>query len=104
VITERLSFRAKYGHGDELVGLLKETFEGMAVAGGAIGGRIYTDATGPMFSVIAEIDYPDMAAWLKGASTDTEQYATAQFQEWFGRMQQITESGERQLLNCEKLL
>ena len=103
MITERLTFRARYGHGDELVGLLKESFKDLFPTQELKSARIYTDATGPMFSVAVEMDFEDMAAWMRMTAGDPDTYGSAQFQEWFGRMTQVTEAGERQLLNTEVL-
>ena len=55
-----------------------------------------------MFTVAVEIDYPDLAAWQ--AATGPGSYEGADFQEWFARMVAVTERGERQLFNSEKLL
>jgi hypothetical protein len=35
--------------------------------------------------------------------TSRELYAQADFQQWFGSMMEVTERGERQLLNMERL-
>ena len=102
MITERLSFRAKYGRGDELVQLLKATF-GKFVSPEVAGGRLYTDATGPMFSVIAESDFADMAAYAKFQASAGEMFANPEFQAQFAKMTECTESGERQLFNSEPL-
>ncbi len=101
MITERLSFRAKYGHGDELVALFKEQYARLAQSG-VTGARLYTDATGPMFSVILESDFANMADYAAFLQ-DTSMYSEPQFAAWFGRMQAITESGDRQVLNMERL-
>jgi quinol monooxygenase YgiN len=103
MLTERLVFRAKYGHGDELAGLFKEWFGKMAAQAGLVGARVYTDATGPMFSVIAESDFNDMAAYASFSSQDQEMYRDPEFQKWFARMQELTEHGERQLFHMERL-
>ncbi len=103
MLTERLTFRAKYGHGDELVGLLKEMFAKMGDQGGIAGARIYTDATGPMFSIVNEMDFADMAAYAAFFTADQTMYSDPEFQAWFARMQELTETGERQLLNMERL-
>jgi hypothetical protein len=102
VITERLTFQAKYGHGDELVALFKEsmaTFQSM----GATGGRLYTDLTGTMFTVITELDYPSMDEWARIWGASNAEYGSSEFQEWFARMMAVTERGDRQLLNMEQL-
>ncbi len=103
MITERLTFRAKYGHGDELVALFKEWHNTMARDLGAAGHRIYTDATGPMFTVAVETDFADMAAYGAYTAKAGQVYGEPRFADWFGRMQQVTEHGERQIFNLETL-
>ena len=104
MITERLSFRATYGQGDTLVQLFKEQFPTMVKDTPITGARIYTDFTGPMFSVIVESDFPDIDAYMTFMKADNAEYATAEFQAWFGRMMEVTEAGDRQVLNLEKLI
>ncbi|HMO95925.1 MAG TPA: hypothetical protein PKD27_07365 [Tepidiformaceae bacterium] len=97
MIVERLSFRAKYGRGDELVALLKSA-PGANTGGFAVR-RIYTDHTGPMFTVQAEVESPGLRAYTETTLSETAEYGSAEFQQWFARMVECTESGERQLLN-----
>ncbi len=104
MLTERLTFRARYGQGDELVGLFREWFGRMGKQSGMLDARLYTDATGPMFTVVAESDFPDMAAYANFFAQDQSMYADAEFQAWFGRMVAATESGDRQLFNMERLM
>ncbi len=104
MLTERLTFQAKYGHGDELIALFKEMYATQLATAGIAGARIYTDATGPMFSVIVESDFPDWAALAAVNSNEGEMYGTPDFQAWFARMREITERGERQLFNSEALI
>ncbi|MBI2767762.1 MAG: hypothetical protein HYX53_17840 [Chloroflexi bacterium] len=104
MLTERLTFRAKYGHGDELTGLFREWFSKMAKQAGMTGARLYTDATGPMFTVVAESDFPDMAAYAAFFAQDQSMYADPEFQTWFGKTVAATESGDRQLFNMDKLM
>lgn len=99
MITERLTFRAKYGHGDELVALFREFYPKLRAAG-VLQARLYTDATGPMFTVVAESDFPDMAAYAAFFS-DSSMYADPEFAGWFARMMAATESGDRQLFHME---
>jgi hypothetical protein len=101
MITERLTFKAKYGHGDELVALFKESIANLFPTEGVRGVRVYTDATGPMFSVVTEMDYDDATSWSRLTAGDPAVYGTSAFQEWFAKMMAVTESGERQLLNME---
>ena len=102
MITERLSFRAKYGEGDGLVQLMKDSMSIMPM-GAVQSARLYTDLTGPMFSVILEIDHADMDAYAASTKGDSEDYARSEFQEWFAKMAAITEGGDRQLLHSERL-
>ncbi len=104
MITERLSFRAKYGHGDELVNLFKEQFPSMVKGTPIIGARIYTDFTGAMFSVIVESDFPDLDAYFVFLKADNDDSAAKEFQAWFARMVAVTDGGDRQVLNLEKLV
>ena len=99
MLTERLTFKAKYGHGDELVALIRESFAEMGMMG-ATSARIYTDRTGTMFTVVMEADYANLAAYATATGGD-EAFSDAKFQEWFARMVAVTEGGERQLLNME---
>lgn len=103
MVTERISFRAGYGKGDALVALFKEQAVGLFSTPLVLGARLYTDLTGPMFSVIVESDFADMEAFTAFMKQDMAEYGTKDFQQWFSRMMAVTEVGERQLLNSEKL-
>jgi hypothetical protein len=90
-------FQAKYGRGDELVALLKEWFErtpaGRQVVAEGGGYRLLTDASGSFFTVVAEMEVADFAAWervLQGFLTDPASG------EWFTRSIEVTESGRRE--------
>jgi hypothetical protein len=104
MITERLTFRAKYGQGDALATLMRQNVEQLPMPSGVVGARLYTDFTGPMFQVIFEIDHADLNAFAADSQEQMGQYADARFQEWFGKMIACTELGERQILNSEKLI
>jgi len=104
MITERMTFRAGYGKGDDLVALFKEQATGFFNTPEVLGARIYTDLTGPMFSVIVETDFTDIDAYTAFTKRDMAEFGTKEFQEWFGRMMTVTEGGERQLLNSEKFV
>jgi hypothetical protein len=99
VIVERLTFQAKYGAGDELVALLTEFDRKMAAQMGASATRIYTDATGTMFTVQHESDYADLQAYAASQSQEADMYASADFRDFFARMVPLVEKGERQLFN-----
>ena len=102
MITERLSFRAKYGHGDVLAQLFKESFDQFITAD-VLGARIYTDVTGPMFTVVAESDFADLAAYSRYGDASNEMYANPDFGTWFAKMMACTETGDRQLFNSERV-
>lgn len=100
MIAERLTFQAKYGMGDELVRLFREMAPRLREAG--VGpARVYTDATGQMFTVQVEAEYADWNAYAAAMTAEQKMYAEADFQEWFRKMTAVTERGERQLLNVE---
>lgn len=101
MIVERLSFQARYGHGDELVALFKEFLAAQGKELGLTGGRIYTDLTGTMFTMQVESEFEDLAAYAKFMATDTQMFQTQAFQDWFGKMMTVTDGGERQLFNVE---
>jgi hypothetical protein len=96
-------FRAKYGRGDDLAGLMKEMYPKFSARMGIAAARLYTDVTGPMFSVITEVDFADGAAYAAASAHNPEMFADPEFQSWFARMAEVTESGETQLLNMERL-
>ncbi len=106
MIVERLNFRAKYGRGDELVALMTSYATDVGPKIGVDGAslkRIYTDLTGSMFTVQAEIEYADLAAYAASSGGDSQQYGSSVFQQWFAKMVECTELGERQLLNVTVL-
>ncbi|MEX2080033.1 MAG: hypothetical protein WEC33_00310, partial [Dehalococcoidia bacterium] len=103
MIIERLTFRAKYGQGDTLVGLLKEQIARQGAPRGGGASRIYTDRTGGMFTVEFEVEYPDLAAYARADEESQSMYGTPEFQEWFGKMTACTERGSRRLYNAEKV-
>lgn len=102
MITERMTFRAKYGQGDDLVALMKDSFSIMPTSD-LLGARLATDLTGQMFTCAIEMDFADLDTWAKSTQRDMEEYGSTAFQEWFAKMVACTEFGERQLLNVEKL-
>jgi hypothetical protein len=104
LITERLSFRAKYGQGDALVALMKENLKAMPPSASVVSARLYTDFTGPMFSVVLEIDHADLNAYAANTQQETQDFGSQEFQAWFAKMIECTEAGERQLFNSEKVV
>lgn len=93
----RQVFQAKYGRGDELVALFKEFNTRMQEAGGtAPRFRLLTDASGPFFTVVTEIEVENFATW-EGAFR--ESMARPWMGEWFSRMMPLVESGSREFYN-----
>lgn len=103
MIVERLTFQARYGHGDELVALFKDFLATQGQALGMTGGRIYTDLTGEMFTLQMETEFADLAAYAAFMARDQEQFASQTFQEWFAKTLPLTDGGSRQLLNVERV-
>lgn len=97
MLIARQVFQAKYGRGDELVALFKEFNARMQVAGGtAPRFHILTDATGPFFTVVTEIEVESFAAW---EGSFRESMDRPWMGEWFGRMMPLVESGSREFYN-----
>ncbi len=93
MLVARQVFRAKYGRGDELVALFKELNARMQEESGAAPRfRILTDATGPFFTVITEVEVESLAAW---EGSFRESMSRPWRGEWFGRMMPLVESGSR---------
>lgn len=104
MLVERMTFRAKYGRGDELVALFKDPVMQAQMRQMPVGAmRIYTDVTGPMFLVQVEQEIAGFKEYADYQTGESALYATADFQAWFGKMMEICESGERQLFRVESL-
>jgi hypothetical protein len=88
-------FQAKYGRGNELVGLFKETFPKL---GQDHTYRLLTDASGPFFTVVTEIEVANLAAWEQMTAN---LFAMPEFGEWFNRMLPLVESGRREFYHLE---
>ncbi len=95
MLVARQVFQAKYGRGDELVALFQEFNARMQQeAGGAAPRfRILTDASGPFFTVVTEVEVENFAAW---EGSFREGMARSWTGEWFGRMMPLVESGRRE--------
>ena len=92
-------FQAKYGRGDELVALFGEIAEHWRHGQHSIelhGNRTLTDASGPFFTVVTEIEVADFAAWQQFIA---EEFAMPEFGDWFARMMPLVESGRREFYN-----
>ena len=92
-------FQAKYGQGDELVALFKEAAEYWRQSDQLLtlrGFRILTDASGPFFTVVTEIEIESFAVWPQFMAAE---FALPQFADWFARMTPLVESGRREFYN-----
>ena len=64
MLVARQVFRARYGRGDDLVALFKEFNTRMQEEGEPTPRfRILTDASGPFFTVVTEVEVENFAAW-----------------------------------------
>jgi hypothetical protein len=96
MIVIRDVFQAKYGKGGELVQLFKEVRQAWG-ADLPYGTRILTDVSGPFFTVVVETHVESLAAWQQVA----ERFTGPDFEQWFGRMQGLVDSGRREFYNIE---
>jgi hypothetical protein len=94
MIVVRDVFQAKYGKGGELVALLKEVQPDMPQGYQ----RILSDASGPFFTIVTEIEVASLAEWENAMK---EVFANPKFGEWFERMVPLVESGRREFYNVE---
>lgn len=92
----RQTFQAKYGRGDELVALFKGFNKRMSEEGTIARFRILTDASGPFFTVVSEIEAESFADW-EGKFSETMNKPW--MGEWFGKMMDLVESGRRDFYN-----
>ena len=93
---ERLVFQAKYG--TDLVSALRKANEYMAQRD--VGqGRILTDLTGKMFTMIWEFQVPDLQQW---DNIRREMFQDPDFPALFAEMMAITESGHQEFYNIEE--
>jgi len=97
MLVARQVFQAKYGRGDELVALFQE-FNARRQEG--VGSeprvRILTDASGPFFTVVTEVEVESFAAW---EGSFREGMAQPWMGEWFSRMTSLVDSGTREFYN-----
>jgi len=92
-------FQARYGRGDELVALFQEIVGYWAEGEHAVAPRafrILTDASGPFFTVVTEMEIESFAAWPQLMA---EEFALPQFADWFRHMMPLVESGQREFYN-----
>ena len=94
MIIVRDVFHAKYGKGGELVALLKEANQELPHGYRSI----LTDASGPFFTVVAEMQVANLAEWEKLIG---EIFSNPEFGKWFARMEPLVRSGQREFYNVE---
>ncbi|MBX3071285.1 MAG: hypothetical protein KF883_12350 [Thermomicrobiales bacterium] len=92
MIVARQVFQAKYGRGDALVALFKGFNERLAEEEGISPFRILTDASGPFFTVVTEVEVASFAEWEGEFS---KLMARPWMGEFFGNMVELVESGRR---------
>lgn len=88
-------FQAKYGKGGELVALFKQAREKWLPD---YAERILTDASGPFFTVVTEMEVEGLAEWERCIA---EVFSLPEFGEWFARTTPLVESGRREFYNIE---
>ena len=90
MIVVRSVFQAKYGKGDELVQLIKESD---AIWPSERKYRMMTDLSGSFFTVVTETEYESFSAWEGDAQ---KYFGDDRFAAWFERMVPLVESGRRE--------
>ena len=94
MIVVRQVFQAKYGRGDELVALFQEFNTRMQEGSEpGISLRVLTDASGPFFTVVTEVEVESLAAW---EGKFRESMARPWMNDVFSRMMPLVESGSRE--------
>ncbi len=96
MIIERLVFTAKFGQGDTVVAAFKEWKERFNARFG-LSSRLLVDVTGPMFTVVVESEYRDMAHVAEMAARERAFFAEPEFGQWFARWSNAVEQGSREL-------
>jgi len=94
MILVRDVFQAKYGKGSDLAAHFKEAKDWSL----PYAPRVLTDASGPFFTVVTEIEFESLAAFEQKSG---EIFSAPEFGEWFARMTQLVESGRREFYNIE---
>jgi hypothetical protein len=97
MIVERLVFQTKFGQGDTVVQGFKNWKERYGVRYG-VASRLLVDVTGPMFTVVAENEYRDMAHVAEMEAAMTASFGDEEWRQWFAAWQGAVESGRRELL------
>ena len=95
MVVERNVFQVKYGK--DLVSVVKKGQEIFAKHGYPRG-RIMTDLTGDMFTVVWEAEWDNLAQFEQ---MGRRLFDLPEFHSWFAEMEAVTERGHRELWNVE---
>jgi hypothetical protein len=95
MVVERLVFQVKYGK--DLVSVAKKG-EKIFTKHGLRRGRLLTDLTGDMFTVVWENEWENLAEFEKARA---RMFDIPEFHSWFSEMEAVTEHGHRELWNVE---
>lgn len=90
MLVVRNVFRAKYGMGDALV---QHILGNMDIWSEGQNFRVLTDASGPFFTVVAEMTVENFAAYEQAEKAE---FAKPEFAGWFAAMVPLVESGYRE--------
>lgn len=93
MIVVRNVFQAKYGKGDELVQLIKES---QTVWPSEMNYRVMTDLSGNFFTVVTEAEYESFSDF---EANRRKLFSDDRFAAWFERMVPLIESGSREFYN-----
>lgn len=93
MIVVRHTQQAKYGMGDQVLTLLKETFDLVRQDPRVKGVRIVTDLSGPAFTVEVELHVESLAVYEQ---VQRELLAGAAFNSWFVRLAPLVDHGHLQ--------
>ncbi|HLZ22864.1 MAG TPA: hypothetical protein VKQ30_12140 [Ktedonobacterales bacterium] len=96
MIIERLVFRGKFGQSDAIVASFRDW---KARIGARFGApiRLLVDVTGPLFTVVVEIEYRDLAHFDELQRREQELYGSTEFETWFAGWSAVTASATREL-------
>jgi hypothetical protein len=97
MIVERLVIQAKFGQGDALVQGFKDWKQRYGTRYG-VASRLLVDVAGPMFTVVAENEYRDLAHVAEMEAEMTASFGDEEWRNWFSSWQGAVESGRRELL------
>ncbi len=97
MIVARRVFQAKYGRADDLVAVIKKG-QDLMKNNGFPEGRILTDLSGRMFTIVWESEYTSLAAFEEMRN---KAFAVPEFGPWFQEMQPLVESGSTEFYTLQ---